>query len=462
MTRIDNRNNDQLRDIKITRNYTKYAEGSVLIEMGETKVICTASIEDKVPPFLRHTGTGWINAEYSMLPRSTHQRKVRESSRGKIDGRTQEIQRLIGRAIRSVIDLDKIGERTIWVDCDVIQADGGTRTASITGAFVAVVDALNKLHKSKAIKEMPVRNFVSAISVGIVNNQYLLDLCYEEDSKAHVDMNIIMTDKCEFVEVQGTGEERPFSRKDLNTLLELGEKGNKALIKAQREALGEIADEILGMEYGDEVVIAFSRKDLNTLLELGEKGNKALIKAQREALGEIADEILGMEYGDEVVIATNNAHKLEEIGAILEDFDYTIYSLKDVNLGGIEIVEDGKTFEHNALIKARTIAKLTNKIAISDDSGLEVDAIGKKPGIYSARYAGENATDEQNREKLLKALANTPMSKRTARFVSAIAVVFPDGKEFVVRGTCEGYIGFEEKGKNGFGYDSSQMEKNLL
>ena len=407
MTRIDNRNNDQLRDIKITRNYTKYAEGSVLIEIGETKVICTASIEDKVPPFLRHTGTGWINAEYSMLPRSTHQRKVRESSRGKIDGRTQEIQRLIGRAIRSVIDLDKIGERTIWVDCDVIQADGGTRTASITGAFVAVVDALNKLHKSKVIKEMPVRNFVSAISVGIVNNQYLLDLCYEEDSNAHVDMNIIMTDKCEFVEVQGTGEERPFSR-----------------------------------------------KDLNTLLELGEKGNKALIKAQREALGEIADEILGMEYGDEVVIATNNAHKLEEIGAILEDFDYTIYSLKDVNLGGIEIVEDGKTFEHNALIKARTIAKLTNKIAISDDSGLEVDAIGKKPGIYSARYAGENATDEQNREKLLKALANTPMSKRTARFVSAIAVVFPDGKEFVVRGTCEGYIGFEEKGKNGFGYDS--------
>ena len=398
MTRIDNRNNDQLRDIKITRDYTRYAEGSVLIEMGETKVICTASIEDKVPPFLRHTGTGWINAEYSMLPRSTHQRKVRESSRGKIDGRTQEIQRLIGRAIRSVIDLDKIGERTIWVDCDVIQADGGTRTASITGAFVAVVDALNKLHKSKAIKEMPVRNFVSAISVGIVNNQHLLDLCYEEDSNAHVDMNIIMTDKGEFVEVQGTGEERPFSR-----------------------------------------------KDLNALLELGEKGNKELIKAQREALGEIADEILGMEYGDEVVIATNNAHKLEEIGAILDDFDYTIYSLKDVDLGGIEIVEDGKTFEHNALIKARTIAKLTNKIAISDDSGLEVDAIGKKPGVYSARYAGENATDEQNREKLLKALANIPMSKRTARFVSAIAVVFPDGKEFVVRGTCEGCIGFEEK-----------------
>ena len=169
MARIDGREFDQIRDLKITRNYTKYAEGSVFIEMGDTKVLCNASIEDKVPPFLRNTGTGWINAEYSMLPRSTQQRKIRDASRGKIDGRSQEIQRLIGRAIRSVVDLDKLGERTIWIDCDVIQADGGTRTASITGAFVAVLDAINKLHKEKAIKHMPVRNFVSAISVGIVN-----------------------------------------------------------------------------------------------------------------------------------------------------------------------------------------------------------------------------------------------------------------------------------------------------
>ncbi len=407
MTRSENRNNDQLRSVKITRNYTRYAEGSVLIEMGETKVICTASIQDKVPPFLRNTGTGWINAEYSMLPTSTHQRKVRESSKGKVDGRTQEIQRLIGRAIRSVIDLDKIGERTIWVDCDVIQADGGTRTASITGAFVAVVDAIHKLYKSKAIKQMPIRNFISAVSVGIVGNEHVLDLCYEEDSNAQVDMNVIMTNSGEFVEVQGTGEERPFSR-----------------------------------------------NDLNKLLELGEKGNKELIKIQRQSLGEIADEILGMEYGDDVVIATNNAHKLEEIGDILKDLDYNIHSLKDVDLDGIEIVEDGKTFEHNALIKARVIAKETKMISISDDSGLEVDAIGKKPGIYSARFAGENATDEDNRNKLIKSMKDVPMSKRTARFVSAIAVVFPDGKEFVVRGTCEGKIGFEEKGKNGFGYDS--------
>ena len=395
MTRIDGREFDQIRDLKITRNYTKYAEGSVFIEMGDTKILCNASIEDKVPPFLRNTGTGWINAEYSMLPRSTQQRKIRDASRGKIDGRSQEIQRLIGRAIRSVIDLEKLGERTIWIDCDVIQADGGTRTASITGAFVAVLDAINKLHKDKVIKHMPVRNFVSAISVGIVDGEYLLDLCYEEDSKAQVDMNIIMTDKGEFVELQGTGEECPFSR-----------------------------------------------KDLEKLLELGEKGNKMLLKAQREALGEIADEILGVDYGNDVVIATGNAHKLEEIGDILKDLDYNIYSLKDVDLGGLEIEENGKTFEHNALI------------TIADDSGLEVDAIGKKPGIYSARYAGENATDEENRAKLLKSLGNTPMSQRNARFVCCIAVVFPDGKEFVVRGTCEGTIGFEEKGSNGFGYDN--------
>ena len=373
MARIDGREFDQIRDLKITRNYTKYAEGSVFIEMGDTKVLCNASIEDKVPPFLRNTGTGWINAEYSMLPRSTQQRKIRDASRGKIDGRSQEIQRLIGRAIRSVVDLDKLGERTIWIDCDVIQADGGTRTASITGAFVAVLDAINKLHKEKAIKHMPVRNFVSAISVGIVNGEYLLDLCYE---------------------------------------------------------------------------------DLNKLLELGEKGNKELIKAQREALGEIADEILGVDYGNDVVIATGNAHKLEEIGDILKDLDYNIYSLKDVDLGGLEIEENGKTFEHNALIKAREVAKRTKMITIADDSGLEVDAIGKKPGIYSARYAGENATDEENRAKLLKSLGNTPMSQRGARFVCCIAVVFPDGKEFVVRGTCEGTIGFEEKGSNGFGYDN--------
>ena len=404
LNRIDGRKNDQLRDVKITRNYTKYAEGSVLIEMGETKVLCNASIEDRVPPFLKNSGSGWITAEYSMLPRSTHSRKIRESSRGKVDGRTQEIQRLIGRTLRSVIDLKGIGERTIWIDCDVIQADGGTRTASITGSFVAMIDALNKLYTDKKIKKIPVKSFVSAISVGIYNGENILDLCYEEDSQAQVDMNIVMTDKDEFVEVQGTAEGFPFKKQQFHELLELGEIGNRMLIQEQKTALGDI-----------------------TKLILGDK--------------------------TDVVIATSNAHKLEEIGKILKGFKVKILSMKSVGLLGLEIEEDGTTFEANALIKAREVAKRTGKIAIADDSGLMVDAIGGKPGIYSSRFSGENATDDDNNEKLLKMMSNVNMSERTARFVSAIAVVFPNGEEFTVRGTCEGKIGFDRKGTNGFGYD---------
>lgn len=235
--RIDGRRDDHARPIKITRKYTKYAEGSVLIEAGDTKVICTASIEDKVPIFLKGKGEGWITCEYNMIPRATHTRKPRDITRGKMDGRTMEIQRLIGRALRSVVDLRSIGEKTIWIDCDVIQADGGTRTASITGAFVALVDAVNKLHKQTPFQIYPIREFVSAISVGIVNGVKMLDLCYEEDSKAKVDMNIIMTDSGEFVEIQGTGEESPFSREDLNQLLALGEKGIKQVIQVQKDTL---------------------------------------------------------------------------------------------------------------------------------------------------------------------------------------------------------------------------------
>jgi ribonuclease PH len=235
--RIDGRKNDQIRPIKLSRNYTKYAEGSVLIESGDTKVICTASIEDKVPVFLKGKGEGWITCEYNMIPRATQVRKPRDISRGKIDGRTMEIQRLIGRALRSVVDLKAIGEKTIWIDCDVIQADGGTRTASITGSFVALVDAVNRLHKQTPFEIYPIREFVSAISVGIVNDIKMLDLCYEEDSSAKVDMNLIMTDSGEFVEIQGTGEESPFSRADLNELLALGEKGIKQVIQMQKDAL---------------------------------------------------------------------------------------------------------------------------------------------------------------------------------------------------------------------------------
>jgi len=235
--RVDGRKNDQMRSVKITRNYTKYAEGSVLIEVGDTKVICTASIEDKIPPFLKGSGEGWITCEYNMLPRSTQTRKPRDVSKGKPDGRTVEIQRLIGRALRSIVDLKALGEKTIWIDCDVIQADGGTRTSSITGAFVALVDAVNKMHKHAPFTVYPIRNFVSAVSVGIVNNVKVLDLCYVEDSNAKVDMNIVMTDSGEFIELQGTGEESPFSRKELDELIALGEKGIKQMIQLQKDSL---------------------------------------------------------------------------------------------------------------------------------------------------------------------------------------------------------------------------------
>jgi len=247
MSRVDGRKNDEIRKVKITRNYLKHPQGSVLIEMGETKVICTAMIDERVPHFLKGTETGWVTAEYSMIPGSTISRKIRDSSKGKIEGRTQEIQRLIGRALRSVISLKDLGERTIWIDCDVIQADGGTRTASITGAFIALVDALYKLYSDKLIEQIPVRSFLSAISVGIVDGNRVLDLCYEEDSNAKVDMNIVMTDQGEFVELQGTGEESPFSMDDLNELIRLGQKGNNQLIALQKEALGHISD-LIGVE----------------------------------------------------------------------------------------------------------------------------------------------------------------------------------------------------------------------
>lgn len=250
MERVDGRQFDVKRPVRISRNYIKYPEGSVLIEMGDTKVICTASIDDKVPPFLKGLGEGWITCEYGMLPRSTQSRKARDSSRGKIDGRTMEIQRLIGRALRSVVDLKALGERTIWIDCDVIQADGGTRTASITGSFIALIDAVNKLNMENHFSKYPVINYVAAISVGIINGEKLLDLCYEEDSSAQVDMNLVMTDSGEFVEIQGTGEERPFSRNDMEALLELGEKGIMELIELQKEILGDEAAYIGGNEGG--------------------------------------------------------------------------------------------------------------------------------------------------------------------------------------------------------------------
>lgn len=248
MTRIDGRQPDEMRAVKVTRNYIKYAEGSVLIEAGDTKVICTASIEDKVPPFLRGTGQGWVTAEYSMLPRATETRNVREASKGKLSGRTAEIQRLIGRALRSVVDLTALGERTIWLDCDVIQADGGTRTTSITGAFIALMDAVNRLGEQLSWTKFPITNFVAATSVGIVDGVPVLDLCYEEDSKAQVDMNVVMTGDGRLVEIQGTAEEFPFTRDEMNRLMDLAQKGVEELIALQKQLLTQdLAAKIGGM-----------------------------------------------------------------------------------------------------------------------------------------------------------------------------------------------------------------------
>lgn len=238
MDRIDGREREQLRPVKITRNYIKHAEGSVLIEMGDTKVICTASVDEKVPPFLKGMGKGWITSEYGMLPRSTEVRKVRDAARGKVDGRTMEIQRLIGRALRSVVNLEELGENTIFIDCDVIQADGGTRTASITGAFVALFDAINKMKADGKVKNMPIQSYVAAVSVGIKDGEIILDLNYAEDSTCQVDMNLVMTEKGELVEIQGTGEEKPFTRQEMEEMIRIGQKGILELINIQKESLG--------------------------------------------------------------------------------------------------------------------------------------------------------------------------------------------------------------------------------
>ncbi|MGM0438127.1 MAG: ribonuclease PH [Bacillota bacterium] len=234
------RNEDELREVNITRNYTKFAEGSVLMETGDTKVICTVSVEDGVPYFLRGQGRGWLTAEYSLLPGSTPSRSIRASSKGKVSGRTKEIQRLIGRSLRAVIDLGKIGERTLWIDCDVIQADGGTRTASVTGAFVALVDAVNEMIENNILDESPLTGYLAAVSSGIVNGEPLLDLCYEEDFAAQVDMNVVMTEEGEVVEVQGTAEEDPFTREEMTKMLDLAEKGINDLIEIQKESLKEV------------------------------------------------------------------------------------------------------------------------------------------------------------------------------------------------------------------------------
>ena len=240
--RPDGRKPDELRLVKIKRDFLKHAEGSVYIEVGDTVLVCSASIEDKVPAFLKGTGTGWITAEYSMLPRATEMRTPRDSTKGRISGRSAEIQRLIGRSLRAVLDRNILGERTIWIDCDVIQADGGTRTTAITGSFVALVDALRRLKEKENWERLPVSDYVAAVSVGKVEGEIMLDLCYAEDSLAEVDMNVVMTGSGRFVEIQGTAGGTTFTREELQDFLSMADRGIKQLIAYQKELLGELDD----------------------------------------------------------------------------------------------------------------------------------------------------------------------------------------------------------------------------
>ena len=239
--RPDGRKPKELRPLKITPSYIKTTDGSVLIEMGDTRVICTAKLEERVPPFLRNSGKGWITAEYGMLPGSSQQRIGRESSRGKVGGRTHEIQRLIGRSLRAIADLKSLGERTVWIDCDVIQADGGTRTASITGAYIALAEAARGWLQRGMITVSPIKDSVAAVSIGIVDGKILLDLCYDEDSKADIDMNFVMTGSGKFIEVQGTAESEPFTKKQMERMAEIAQGGIKDLLTAQKKVIAGLA-----------------------------------------------------------------------------------------------------------------------------------------------------------------------------------------------------------------------------
>ncbi|MER2174401.1 MAG: ribonuclease PH [Carnobacterium sp.] len=410
--RADGRKNDENRLVTIETNYLKHPEGSVLISFGDTKVICNATIETKVPRFLKGMGSGWVHAEYSMLPRATNTRNIREAAKGKLSGRTMEIQRLIARSLRSSIDLEALGERSITIDCDVIQADGGTRTASITGAFVALKLAIQTLLDSGELTQSPIKENVAAISVGILKDgEAVLDLNYLEDSSAEVDMNLVMTSRGQFVEIQGTGEESTFSSEQLSVMLEFGKKGINDLIQVQDDAFQQA-------------------------LSLKNNGIKPYPLIPK----------------DEILIATANAGKAREFEALFAKKGFKVKTLRDFPEIP-EVEETGTTFEENALLKAETIARTLNMLVLADDSGLKVDALDGAPGVFSARYAGEFKSDAANNAKLLHELTGVAKGDRTAQFHCTLALALPGKTSLVVEGEVEGLILTIPKGENGFGYD---------
>ncbi len=404
--RGDGRALDQLRPVTFQRDYTVMAPGSVLVTFGQTKVLCTASVEDRVPPWMRGSGKGWVTAEYSMLPGSTPERASREAAKGKQSGRTQEIQRLIARSLRAVCDLVALGEVQVTVDCDVLQADGGTRTASICGAYVALHDAFSRMQQASTLSQNPLTDSVAAISVGIIDGVPMLDLPYTEDSRAEVDMNVVMTGAGRFVEVQGTAEGMAFSRGELDSLLGLAEAGLRSSPACRRPCWPNRRRPVDG-------------------------------RADRMRL----------------VLASANPDKVAEIAAILS-------AALDVELiprpaDVPDVVEDGETLLDNARLKAVALVRATGSAAVADDTGLEVDALGGAPGVYSARYAGEDVTYADNVDKLLAELGRLPDGggERTARFRTVALAAFPDGGEVWTEGQVEGTILLEARGSGGFGYD---------
>lgn len=377
--------------------------------MGRTIVLCAATVEESTASWMRGEQRGWITAEYSLLPRSTHKRNMREAVRGRVSGRTSEIQRLIGRSLRAVVDLEALGERTIRLDCDVLQADGGTRTAAITGAYIALADALNHLLKEGKISSNPVRDYLAAVSVGLVKNEAMLDLTFLEDSAAEVDLNVVMTSSGGLVEIQGTAEKKPFSRVQLDELLDLAAGGISALIARQQEALGRT---------------------------MHREGKGLQQPRQKQKL----------------ILATGNRGKVLEIEGLLDGLPLEVLSLADYPPFP-PVLEDGETFTENAVKKAETICRLSGEMALADDSGLEVDCLDGRPGVRSARFAGEQADDGQNNALLLELMREVPPVQRGARFTCVLALARPGRPTLTVQGNCRGSIAFAPQGDGGFGYD---------
>ena len=395
--REDGRQPDEKRPVKIEPDFVRTAWGSCLIATGKTRVICTASVEETVPQFLKGKDQGWVTAEYAMLPASTPERKKRDGI--KKDGRSVEIQRLIGRSLRQAVDLKALGERTITLDCDVLEADGGTRTASVTGAMVALACAVDRLVREGKLVASPIVHQVAAVSAGVVGNVPCLDLCYREDSSAQVDMNFVMNEKGEFIELQGTGEGRAFTAGELATLMSYGRKGIDELMAAQRDALGDRVRHICPKP----VMLA----------------------------------------------ATGNENKLRELQELLRE-DYTVAPMAAAGFFG-PIEETAVTFAGNAVIKAEAVCAATGLPAIADDSGLVVEALDGEPGVYSARYAGGHGDDEANNDLLLSRMEGK--TDRRAAYECAIAVKFPGEEPLVAEGRCEGTILTARQGTGGFGYD---------